>query len=250
MRASDKNYYQNLWDTCIVKTDVTSTVNLINKNKARYQAVTNVTKVPWYVIAVIHSLEADLDFNCHLANGDSLSAKTIHVPSGLPRKGKPPFSWEDAAIAAIQYDKLDKITEWDIPTVLEQLEDYNGWGYISHGINSPYLWSKTNHYTCGKYIADGVWDSKAVSSQIGAACLLKSLLLPEKEKVKPNIAVIETTKFSSIKNITTLIKENTDMAFIRVSHCCCCVLCGKSTLGNNMFCDNCHNSNNIIIYLS
>ena len=40
---------------------------------------------------------------------------------------------------------------------------------------SAYLWSFTNIYTGGKYIADGVWDEKAISKQVGVAALFLHL---------------------------------------------------------------------------
>jgi len=67
-------------------------------------------------------------------------------------------------------------THWDDLTVLlETLEAYNGMGYVPRRINSPYLWSGTQHYAKGKYVADGVWDSNAVSAQLGCATLLKEI---------------------------------------------------------------------------
>jgi lysozyme family protein len=63
-----------------------------------------------------------------------------------------------------------------IISVLQHLERYNGLGYRNKGIYSPYLWSFTNHYIEGKYIADGVWSATAVSKQVGCAAILKELL--------------------------------------------------------------------------
>ncbi len=40
---------------------------------------------------------------------------------------------------------------------------------------SPYLWSFSTHYQCGKYVADGRWSETAVSKQCGAAVLLRRL---------------------------------------------------------------------------
>ena len=40
---------------------------------------------------------------------------------------------------------------------------------------SPYLWSFSNHYARGKYVADGHFSATAVSQQCGAALLLKRL---------------------------------------------------------------------------
>ena len=61
--------------------------------------------------------------------------------------------------------------------MLYKLEAYNGWGYRDHhpDVNSPYLWSFSNHYKSGKYVADGTFSATAVSAQCGAAVLLKRL---------------------------------------------------------------------------
>ena len=45
-----------------------------------------------------------------------------------------------------------------------------------HGINTPYLWSFSNHYTRGKFTSDGNWDSSAVSQQCGAGVILHDLV--------------------------------------------------------------------------
>jgi lysozyme family protein len=60
--------------------------------------------------------------------------------------------------------------------MLYRFEKYNGFGYRRRGIVSPYLWSFSNQYTKGKYIADGKWSSEAVSRQCGAALLVKELV--------------------------------------------------------------------------
>ena len=60
--------------------------------------------------------------------------------------------------------------------MLFRFEKYNGFGYRSHGIASPYLWSYSNQYTKGKYVRDGKWDANAVSLQCGAALLVKELV--------------------------------------------------------------------------
>ena len=64
-----------------------------------------------------------------------------------------------------------------MPGTLFQLEGYNGFGYRDHHptVPSPYLWSFSNHYTRGKYVADGRFSPTAVSQQCGAAVLLKRL---------------------------------------------------------------------------
>jgi hypothetical protein len=68
-------------------------------------------------------------------------------------------------------------TDWEIPGILYKLEQYNGFGYRNFhpSVKSPYLWSFSNHYTSGKYVADGTWSPTAKSQQCGAAVLLRRL---------------------------------------------------------------------------
>ena len=57
-------------------------------NKLRYQNVETATGVPWHVIAAIHNLESSRRFDRHLHNGDPLTARTVHEPSGLLYAGR------------------------------------------------------------------------------------------------------------------------------------------------------------------
>lgn len=143
----------------------------------RYKAVGYGLGVPWWFIGAIHSLESQFDFSRHLHNGDPLSARTIHVPRGRPTAGAPPFTWEESAADALILEGLDRWSDWSIPGTLFQLERYNGWGYrLFHPtVLSPYLWSGSQHYTRGKYMGDHRWSHTVVSTQVGAAVLLKAL---------------------------------------------------------------------------
>lgn len=151
-------------------------VGRIAAGQERYQVVANrLTNIPWFVIGLIHSLESDLDWQTHLHNGDPLSKRTTHAPRGRPALGNPPFSWEESALDALRYDGLDEWDDWSISGILYMLEKFNGAGYRSRGINTPYLWSGSQHYSKGKFVADGKFEAKAVSDQLGAGVLLHSL---------------------------------------------------------------------------
>lgn len=155
-------------------------VNKIKKNASRYQEVEQETGVPWYVVALIHNMEVSLRFDGHLHNGDPLSNRTINVPSGRPKAGSPPFSWEESAIDALeerQRNSWSQISSWSIPAILWRGENFNGWGYRQYRepVKTPYLWSGTTIYKKGKYVSDGRWDSNAISQQIGMAALLKEM---------------------------------------------------------------------------
>ncbi len=188
MNPDYRSQYIDLWKTCqinsSVKNEVSNLTDKILSYKKRYTVVALALDIPWYLIACIHSLEADLSFNTHLHNGDPLSARTVHVPSGRPKTGNPPFTWEFSAsdalldkINGIWADDLADIRKENITSILYALESYNGLGYKKYHpeVKTPYLWSKTNKYTSGKYTEDGKFDLNAVSDQIGAAAILKSL---------------------------------------------------------------------------
>jgi len=169
--------YASLWKVMALRADAVRSVQTgarrILAGRSRYEKVSAATNVPWFVIGLIHMMESDLSFNDHLHNGDPLSERTVHVPRGRPKTGSPPFTWEESAIDALGFDGFSGVTDnWCVERIAFMLEGYNGWGYRNRGIASPYLWSKTNNYTKGKYIEDGVFDPNYVSEQSGAMGLL------------------------------------------------------------------------------
>jgi lysozyme family protein len=171
--------YQRLFDTCLIRPEkypeIDSYIKKMLQAQARYENVSASTNVPWHVIAIIHCMEGSLSFNAHLHNGDPLAGRTVQVPKGRPKTGAPPFTWEASAEDALSYDGLDKWTDWSVPALLYRLEGFNGYGYHKLGINSPYLWSYSNHYTKGKYVKDGKFSPTTVSKQCGAAVLLRRM---------------------------------------------------------------------------
>lgn len=145
-------------------------------NQDLYSAIARKFSNPglkWWLVAVIHEMEAEQNFAKYLGNGQNWSKKTTIAPVG-----RGPFqSFADGAIDALKLQGADHITDWSMGGVLYFLEGYNGYGYsIYKEMNSPYIYSGSNHYTAGKYVADGKFDINAVSQQIGIALLLKTLL--------------------------------------------------------------------------
>lgn len=134
-------------------------------------------RIPWFFIACVHYLECSFNFNKHLHNGDPLTGYTVQVPAGRPKVGHPPpFTFEESAVDAMRFMNFDKVRQWILPFILRKLEAYNGFGYFKYKkINTPYLWSFSNHYTKGKYVKDGKYDPEAVSLQMGAAVILKRM---------------------------------------------------------------------------
>lgn len=145
------------------------------RGRVRYEKVAKLFGVPWEIVAVIHCLEGECDFTRHLHNGDSLRFRTRNVPANRPPYGTGPYEWEDSAIDCLELKGFDKVDWTELWVVLGVLEKFNGLGYRSRGLNSPYLWSGTQFYTKGKFVADHVFDPEAVSRQVGAIPLLKAL---------------------------------------------------------------------------
>lgn len=181
---------QQLFDTMVIRDSITdgSTILMskvasvvkrktdkLSSNQQIYAGIARRFVNPglkWWLIAVIHELECSQNFNRYLGNGQYLNKKTTIAP-----KGRGPFqSFEEGAIDALRLQGADTINDWSIGSVLYFLEGFNGYGYEHHGINSPYLWSGSNHYTKGKFVSDGKFDPVAVSLQIGVALLLKNLI--------------------------------------------------------------------------
>jgi uncharacterized protein (TIGR02594 family) len=175
--------YTSLWNRATINADrldaVKGLADVLMGNKARYDPVSAQTLVPWFVIGLIHCMEASFSFTTHLHNGNPLGRQTTDVPKGRPLT--PPFDdWAHSAVDALEMRGLQNIgaNNWTIERIAFELEGYNGWGYRTNNLNvlSPYLWSFTNLYTKGKYVGDHVFDPNFPSKQAGAMAILKRLI--------------------------------------------------------------------------
>jgi lysozyme family protein len=200
--------YEQKFASCLVNggrnKDVEPIITRILKNRDRYERVAARTGVPFYVIGVIHNMECGGRFDCHLHNGDPLTAKTRNVPADrppfpLPKSGA--YDWEESAVDALSIDGFTAWRDWTIAGTLFKIEAFNGYGYRKHGVPSAYLWAASqfdiNHngliedfeakvsYHGGKYVADGKWDAKAMSTQIGAAVVLRRMVDQHLVEVPP-----------------------------------------------------------------
>jgi lysozyme family protein len=171
--------YERLWQTMEIHPDKRKVVDAVARrilaNKDRYVEVEAATTVPWFVIGILHTMECGGNFRLHLHNGDPLYRKTVRVPQGRP-PGNPPWTWEESAIDALKLKNLHTITDWCPARLAWVLELFNGFGYRNKGLPSPYLWSYSQHYSKGKYVADGQFSPTAVSTQAGGMVLFKALM--------------------------------------------------------------------------
>ncbi|UQD69201.1 peptidoglycan-binding protein [Bradyrhizobium japonicum] len=146
-------------------------------NKGRYLAIARAAGMPdiaWVFIAVSHYRESSQDFSRSLAQGDPWNRVSTHVPAG-----RGPFnSFEDAAVDALVKcaPYASRLKDWSIGGTLTNLERFNGIGYAARGVPSAYVWSGTDQYHSGKFVADGVYDPNKVDAQLGVAGLIMVMM--------------------------------------------------------------------------
>lgn len=212
-----KDDYSRLWASMVIRTRfkpaLEASAKKIIANRDRYAAVSAMTNVPWYVIGLIHQMEAGCSFDCHLHNGDSLAAKTVNVPAKRPATGHAPYRWEASACDALLMKSLEAVKDWTIERICYELERYNGFGYRDYhkSVLTPYLWSGTTHYARGKYVADGKWDADAVSGQSGAIALLKTLMDLD-ESVRPSVSETDAVPLVPAETVSDSFKKAEQLA--------------------------------------
>lgn len=146
------------------------------KNSRRYQVVAHKTQLPIELIAALHWREASGDFERMMSNGAPLNKKSTIIPYDGPYD-----SWEDSAIPPlIQRAKLAVTVGLDtdpndIVAIASFAELWNGRGYFNCRAPSPYVYSGTNVYTAGKYVADGKFDPHVKDKQIGVVPMIVKL---------------------------------------------------------------------------
>jgi lysozyme family protein len=178
--ASLKSEYGRMFGKLAVRPQYSDKANwhleMMRRSRERYERVATATGVPWHFIAATHGLEASFNFRAHLHNGDfPLSARTRQVPAGRPTQWLPPSDWESSAKDALRLLGFTGQKDWSLERTLYRLEAYNGLGYRGLGVPTPYLWSFSNQYDRGKFVADGKFSRTARSQQCGAAVMLKLL---------------------------------------------------------------------------
>lgn len=157
--------------------------------KARYEAIAQaVWKKPgrWYFVAVVHEREAGgpPHWNKQLGQGDPLNEASRHDPKGRgpflthPEDGPGHDAFHRAALDSL-IDCAPHAAKWRLWTtggVLTLLEEYNGLGYAAMGVPSAYVWSGSDQYVSGKYVADHVYRANAVDVQEGCAPLIATMM--------------------------------------------------------------------------
>lgn len=161
--------------------------------KARYQGATDrlvvlgFQPVPWWFIAVVSEREygGPPHWDKQLGQGDPLDQISRHDP-----KGRGPFrdhpgdvtpgndAWTRGCIDALVDcgPYAAKWKDWTVGGTLTLLEEYNGLGYAAHGVPSAYVWSGTDQYVSGKYVADHDYRANVIDVQEGVAPIIARMM--------------------------------------------------------------------------
>ena len=160
-----------------MKQSVTDFVKNFEANKSRYTSVASATGVPAKLIAAIHWRESHGNFGTYLHQGDPLGKKAVHHPTNIPIF----HEWEAAAKHALGQKKhirdnldMDENTT-DAASIATFAEFYNGLGYHKGDRVSPYVYSGTEEYTAGKYVADGKFSATFRDKQVGVVGLVSAV---------------------------------------------------------------------------
>jgi lysozyme family protein len=92
--------------------------------------------------------------------------------------GKGPYSsWHESAVDALSLEKshiesIDISDGWSLSECLWFAMRYNGTGYQSRNLNSPYVFAGTNAYVMGGFPRDHFFDPNFVVTNLGAFAIL------------------------------------------------------------------------------
>lgn len=159
-------------------------------NKARYEAVAAKAGVPAPLVAAIHWRESTGNFKTYLHQGDPLGKKATHVPKDIPIFTE----WEEAAVHALTMSDKKQVRDdlgmtkdtKDGASMATYAEFYNGLGYHNKKRASPYVYSGTDQYDKGKYVADGKYSKNTKDQQLGVMQMVGSVGgMDEKIKAQP-----------------------------------------------------------------
>lgn len=157
--------------------DLDEACNTLLKQKSAYQLLSNRTpnRVPVAFLMAIAYREMSGNTHCFLGNGQSLSQRTTIVPKGLGPWLQPyPENFVQGGLLALHIDGSDLVTQWSVPRAAYESEALNGWGYLGHGIPSPYVFGGTNIQQKGKYTSDGHFEL-VTDNQLGTMAIIERL---------------------------------------------------------------------------
>lgn len=172
--------YRALYERAQIKpervAEALAAARAVAADKPTFLEVQRQTGVPWFMIGIILYRESGLRngrlrLDTYLGNGQALNRVTTEVPAN-----RGPFaSFVLGAIDALVYQGYASIKTWILEHVLYGFEEFNGWGYVKHNENTPYLWAGTTLEQRGKFDRDGHYNPDLQDPQLGCVVVLKAL---------------------------------------------------------------------------
>lgn len=148
-------------------------------DKAVYLNIQEKTGVPAAALMALAEREMSGNLHCYLGNGERLTHRTTLVPKGRGPFPDTPDGFVAGALDALHLDGLDQIAKtpegWSMTRFAYESELWNGFGYRSHGIPSPYVFGATAVQRAGKYVRDGVYDSGVMDPQLGTLAIVEEI---------------------------------------------------------------------------
>jgi lysozyme family protein len=179
-------YYQRLLSSAQVAPSEQARVNAVAAqlmaHRDRYEDIGHAAGgTPWWWVAPVHYRESNANFAKQLAQGDPLTAPSIHVPRGGPplvTGVEFPVSFEYAAAWALRLDRIDQVGagNWSLVRAAYQWELWNGPGYWARHRVSPYVFAGSSAYTSGKFVADGKFNPDETDKQLGCVPIAMALV--------------------------------------------------------------------------
>jgi lysozyme family protein len=198
-------------------------LELAQRHSDEWAEVEGKTGVPRLWGLTSFERESGSDYSRSPAQGDRWDKVSVDVPRGLG----PYQCWGDACVAAYRIDRLDEVAGsagtgtagvppaigvaggaavpvgdaaagetpalpgWTWTRACYEGELFNGFGPRAHGRQTGYLWSWTNIYTGGKYVADGKWDPDVIDAQCGMVPMMAALL-----RLDSSLALVDAPPWS------------------------------------------------------
>ncbi len=170
--------------------DLDATAKRLVEAKPNYEAVEKRLVslgyyVPWWFVAICSEREygGPPHWNRQLAQGDPLDRVSWHEPAG-----RGPFKYHDAVSMTDAWQRgcLDALIDcaphaakwgdWSPGGTATIFEEYNGLGYANMGVPSAYVWSGSDQYITGKYVADHDYRAGVKDVQEGCMPILARMI--------------------------------------------------------------------------
>lgn len=172
----EQEYREELSIVTITKQGVaTQRAMDLNRRVAIYQEIEKRSGVRALWLMGINERESGGNVRCYLGNGQSLKHRTTIVPKGRgPFLDDMPEDFIKGALDSLEVDHIPVMKTWEDMCYYGEL--WNGFGPRARGIRTGYLWGGTSLQQRGKYVADHMWDSSVMDTQLGLVAIWRALI--------------------------------------------------------------------------